>query len=339
MTDSHSEPIDTWLYPTSKGLYCAAGGFYIDPPGAVERAIITHGHSDHARSGHRYVLSTIETMEIMKVRLGKEAAGSFQSLRYGEPLTIGETQVCLAPAGHVIGSAQVVIQHRGKRAVVSGDYKRSRDPTCAPFEVVSCDVFVTEATFGLPVFRHEPAEREIQRLLASIQVAADRAHLVGVYGLGKCQRVIALLREPGYDKPIWLHGALIAMCDAYRSFGIDLGPLSPASDTTCSLAGEIILCPPSALKDRWSRRMTDTVVALASGWMRVRARARQRGVELPLIISDHADWPELLQTIQDTAAEEVWVTHGREDALLHQIKLMGKCGRGLSLVGREDETD
>lgn len=331
--------IETWLYPAERGLYCAAGDFYIDPHRAVERAIITHGHADHARPGHDHVLATPETARIMQVRLGDGAAGGFQAAPLGEPVRIGDATVTLVPAGHVTGSAQVVIDHAGSRAVVSGDYKRTPDPTCPEFEVTQCDLFITEATFALPVFRHEPDDKEIGRLLHSLATVPERTHLIGVYGLGKCQRLIALLRRAGYDKPIWLHGALKAMCDLYREFGIELGDLRLVADADHSLAGEIVLCPPSALNDRWSRRMTDPLVVLASGWMRVRGRARQRGVELPLVISDHADWPELIQTIEDTGAEEVWVTHGREEALVRQLELLGLRGRALALIGREDENE
>ena len=327
----------SWLKPDASGLLCEPGGFHIDPLRAVERAIITHGHSDHARPGHGAVLATPETIAVMKARLGESCAGSFQALRYGETLGLGGATVRLAPAGHILGSAQVVIDHAGCRAVVSGDYKRRADPTTAPFELVPCDLFVTEATFGLPVFRHEPDAREIGRLLHSVATFADRTHLIGAYGLGKTQRLIALLRAAGYDKPVWLHGALKSMCDLYVSLGIDLGDIRLVSDAPDKLPGEIVIAPPSALQDRWTRRLTDPVTAFASGWMRVRARGRQRGVELPLVISDHCDWPELIQTIAETGAEEIWVTHGREDALVHQIGLMGKRGRALALVGWEDE--
>jgi putative mRNA 3-end processing factor len=328
---------ETWLKPDTAGIWCEPGGFHVDPTRAVPRAIITHGHSDHARPGHAAVLATPETIAIMKARLGEDCAGSFQALRHNEPLGIGSVTVRLVPAGHILGSAQVVIERGARRAVVSGDYKRRPDPTAAPFELVTCDLFVTEATFGLPVFRHEPDAREIGRLLASLAAFPDRTHLVGAYGLGKTQRLIALLRAHGYDKPVWLHGALQSMCDLYAALGVELGQLKPVSDASDKLPGEIVLCPPSALEDRWTRRLTDPVRAFASGWMRVRARARQRRVELPLVISDHCDWPELVATIAETNAEEIWVTHGREDALVHQIGLLGKRGRALSLVGYEDE--
>jgi putative mRNA 3-end processing factor len=330
--------IDKWLYPTPSGLYCAPGGFHIDPAAPVERAVITHGHSDHARSGHRAVLATPETVEIMKVRMGSGSAGAFQQTSYGEQLRIGETSVMLLPAGHILGSAQVVIEHAGRRAVVSGDYKRAADPTCRHFELVPCDLFVTEATFGLPVFCHGRPEREIARLLGSLDAFPERTHLVGAYGLGKAQRLIALLRAAGYDKTIYLHGAMLALCDMYVRLGVRLGSLAPVpGDGRAVLPGEIVLCPPSALKDRWSRRLADPLTVFASGWMRVRGRARQRGVELPLVVSDHADWPELIATISETGCEEVWVTHGREEALVHYVASIGKRARALALVGREED--
>jgi putative mRNA 3-end processing factor len=334
-----AQPFESWLQRADEGLYCAPGGFHIDPYLPVARAIITHGHSDHARAGHAAVLATPETVEFMKVRLGDGAAASFQPQRYGEPLRLGPVTVTLHPAGHILGSAQVALEYRGQRVVISGDYKRRPDPTCLPFELVRCDLFVTEATFGLPVFRHEPDSKELGRLLASCAAFPERAHLVGVYSLGKCQRLIALLRRAGYDRTIYLHGGLTSMTDVYIALGQELGPLQLVSETATRLPGEIALCPPSALKDRWSRRLAEPVTALASGWMRVRGRARQRGVELPLVISDHADWPELIQTIDETGAEEIWVTHGREEGLVRQIALMGKRGRALALVGREDEPE
>ena len=330
---------EDWLTPTPRGLYCLPGDFYIDPHQPVDKALITHGHSDHARSGHGAVLATAETIAVMKVRLGENCAGSLQAITSSEKLTLGGVTVSFAPAGHILGSVQIVMTHGSQRAVVSGDYKRRADPTCASFEPVACDLFVTEATFGLPVFRHPSDASEIGKLLASHARFPERTHLVGVYGLGKCQRLIALLRRAGYDRTIWLHGAMEKLCALYVSLGQDLGVLKPVAGETESLAGEIVLCPPSALADRWSRRMVDPITCVASGWMRVRGRARQRGVELPLVISDHADWPELLDTITETGAGEIWVTHGREDALVHQITKMGRCGRALALVGREDEAD
>jgi putative mRNA 3-end processing factor len=332
------ERFDTWLTVDRKGLYCRPGGFHIDPYGGAKRAVITHGHSDHARPGHDHVLATRETLAVMTTRLGTPARLSIQAVAYGETIAIGDVAVTLVPAGHVLGSAQVLIEWKGVRVVVSGDYKRSDDPTCVPFELVPCHLFITEATFALPVFQHGDARAEVAKLIKSCAQFPERAHVVGVYGLGKCQRVIALLRAAGYERPIYLHGALIDCCALYESYSVRLGELQSATSAKREeMKGEIVLAPPSAIADRWSRRLPDPLTAFASGWMRVRARARQQGVELPLVISDHADWRELTGTIAETGAEEVWVTHGREDALLHHIKTTGRRGRALALIGREDE--
>jgi len=329
---------DSWLCIRPEGLYCQPGDFYIDPVRAVPRAVITHAHSDHARPGHDAVLATRETLALMDVRMGPGQAGARQqALAPGETLRVGDVDVRLAPAGHVLGSAQVVMEFEASRAVVSGDYKRAADPTCAPFEPVACDVFVTEATFGLPVFTHPPASGEAAKILASLALFPERTHVVGAYSLGKSQRVIALLRGLGWDKPIYLHGALMPMCEVYQSMGVELGDLRPATVAKkAELAGQIVLAPPSAIADRWARRLTDPVTALASGWMRVRQRARAGGIELPLVISDHADWPELLQTCDDVAAPEVWVTHGNEEALIHALTQRGYRGRALRLIGYDD---
>ncbi|PPC98973.1 MAG: DNA ligase-associated DEXH box helicase [Hyphomicrobium sp.] len=335
-----AQSVERWLYPTEHGLFCEPGGFYIDPHRPVDRAIITHGHGDHARSGHGAVLATPETIAIMKVRYGETCAGAFQSLALREPITMNGVEVSLAPAGHILGSAQIVMTWAGRRAVVSGDYKRASDPTCEAFELVPCDVFVTEATFGLPVFRHEVAANEVHKLFRSMAAEQSRTHLIGAYGLGKCQRMIRLIRDAGYDKPIYLHGAMVALTHLYQQLGIALGDVRPvAHEDPKAFVGGIVLCPPSAIGDRWSRRFNDPVSVFASGWMRIRGRARQRGVELPLVVSDHADWPELIATIQETSAGEIWVTHGREDALVYHLSTLGITARALKLVGRDDDED
>ena len=327
-----------WVETRAEGLYVRPGGFYVDPLRPVDRAVITHGHADHARPGHRAVLATSGTLAIMRTRYGEEAGQARQALAYGETIRIGEVDVALHPAGHVLGSAQVSLTWRGARLVVSGDYKRRRDPTCSAFEPVPCDVFVTEATFGLPVFRHPPDTEEIAKLLHSLAVFPERAHVVGVYALGKAQRLIRLLREAGYDQPLYVHGALQALCDLYEAEGVPLGPLRPAlAAEKEAFRGQIVLAPPSAIADRWSRRLPDPLTAAASGWMRVRQRAKQRGVEMPLVISDHADWDELMQTLDDVGAPEVWVTHGREEALVHAARQRGITARALSLIGFEEE--
>ncbi len=329
---------ETLLCPRPEGLYCPPGDFFIDPVRPVARAVITHGHADHARAGHGLVLATQATLDIMRVRYGDDFAGQVQPLAYGEAIARDGVEVSLVPAGHVLGSAQAVVRWKGMTIVVSGDYKRRRDPTCAGFEPVPCDVFVSEATFALPVFRHPPDADEIAKLVKSVEQFPERTHLVGAYALGKAQRVIRLLREAGYDKTIYVHGALERLNALYERHGVALGPLAPATtETGGDLAGEIVIAPPSAIADRWARRFADPVGAFASGWMRVRARARQQGVELPLVISDHADWDELTGTITEVAPGELWITHGREEALARWAELNGLAARPLSLVGYEDE--
>jgi putative mRNA 3-end processing factor len=328
------------LLPTAAGLCCKLGGFHIDPVRPVERAVITHGHSDHARAGHGAVLATQETLDMMRLRYGENFAGSTQAIRYGEDIRLGDVSVTFHPAGHVLGSAQIAVTANGFRIVASGDYKDAPDPTCTPFELVSCDVFITEATFGLPVFRHGDAADEVRKLLASVTLFPERAHLVGAYSLGKAQRVIALLREAGYDAPIYLHGAMESITHYYESRGVKLGELRAVRGTKkADLAGTVTLAPPSATSDLWTRRFPDPITAFASGWMRVRARARQRGIELPLVISDHADWDGLTATIAATGAGEIWVTHGQEDALVHWCKGKGLRARPLDLVGYGDEEE
>jgi putative mRNA 3-end processing factor len=304
----------------------------------AERALITHGHSDHARGGHGHVLATAETLGIMETRYG--AAGRMQAIRYGERVDIGGVSVRFVPAGHVLGSAQIVLEYKGERVVVSGDYKRRHDPTCLPFEPVPCDIFITEATFALPVFCHPETSSEIARLRAALTAEPARCILVGAYALGKAQRVIAELRRAGHDAPIFIHGALQRLCDLYRDFGVELGELHPITGLKpAELAGRIVIAPPSALNDRWSRRLPDPITAMASGWMRIRQRARQSNIELPLVISDHADWPELTRTIAEINPAEVWVTHGREEALVHWCGRQQIKARELALIGREDEDD
>src|ERR1700728_737910 len=328
------------LLPTPSGVCCKIGGFHIDPTRPVERALITHAHSDHARAGHGAVLATQETLDMMRLRYGENFAGTTQAARYGETIDLGGVKVTFHPAVHVLGSAQIAVEANGLRIVASGDYKNVPDPTCAPFELVPCDVFITEATFALPVFRHGDPDGEIKKLLASVALFPERAHLVGAYSLGKAQRVIALLRRASYAAPIYLHGAMEKITNYYVERGIALGELRLVRGAgKADLAGTITICPPSALNDVWTRRFPDPLAAFASGWMRVRARARQQGVALPLVISDHADWGGLTATIAATGAGEIWVTHGQEDALVHWCTLRGLKARPLDIVGYGDEED
>ncbi len=324
-----------WIEPHPHGIYVRPCDMWIDPSRPTERALVTHGHADHARGGHGDVWATPETLAIMALRYGVEAG---TPMAYGDGIEVNGVKISFHSAGHVLGSAQILLEHAGERVVVTGDYKRRFDPTCAPFEPVACDVLITEATFGLPVFKHPPIAGEIAKLLEAREANPEGCIVVGAYALGKAQRVIAELRAAGHHDPIYIHGAMQKMCELYQAHGVDLGELVLATGLPkAAMKGAIVVAPPSALNDRWARRLPEPVTAMASGWMRVRQRARQRNVELPLIISDHADWDELTGTLKELRPAETWITHGRTDALsrwceLHQLK-----ARALDMVGREED--
>jgi len=329
--------LGSWVKPFPEGIYVKPADAWIDPSQPKATALVTHGHADHARGGHDKVFATPETLAIMAVRYGPQNGAP---VTYGETIRIGQVDVSFVPAGHVLGSAQIVLEHGGEKIVVSGDYKRRPDPTCASFEPVPCDIFITEATFGLPVFRHPATSGEIDRLLRRLRDNPDRCILVGAYALGKAQRLIMEMRGRGHHDPIYIHGALEKLCALYADHGVPLGELRLATGVPKEeMKGHIVIAPPGQLNDRWSRRLPDPITAMASGWMRVRQRARQQLVEMPLIVSDHADWDELTQTIRELAPREVWITHGREEALKHWCMTRQIKARELNLVGYEDEDD
>ncbi|MDC0887405.1 ligase-associated DNA damage response exonuclease [Altererythrobacter sp.] len=334
----------SWIRPEPWGIHVVPANAWIDPGRAVDNALVTHGHADHARGGHGATVATPETLAIMKLRYQTgegPSGGDTTAVAYGETIRLpGGVDATYIPAGHVLGSAQILLEHAGERIICTGDYKRRADPTCPPFEVTACDILITEATFGLPLFTHPPIAEEMAKLLDRLAAYPDRCVLVGAYALGKAQRVIAELRAAGHTQPIYLHGAMEKMCRLYQEHGVDLGELRLVSDAAKDdMRGHIVVCPPSALNDRWSRRLPEPITAMASGWMRVRQRARQRNVELPLIISDHADWGELTRTIEEVDPQETWITHGREDALLRWHQLHQRRARALALIGREDEDE
>src|SRR5262245_9957145 len=312
------------LQETADGLYCPAGDFYIDPWGAVARAVITHAHGDHARAGSTAYLCADSCVPLLKRRFGGDTA--IEGRRYGEVLQLGATRVSFHPAGHVLGSAQVRIEGPDGVWVVSGDYKRAADPTCAPFEPVRCDTFVTESTFGLPIFRWDPTATIIAELLAwwDENRAAGRASLVFCYTLSKAQRILAELALVT-DRRVLVHGAMLSMIEAYRDAGVRMLVASPLIELPrgSSCAGELILAPLLARGTPWMRRIGDFSDAFASGSMRVRGARRQRNVDRGLVLSDHADWPALLETVREVSASRVLATHGHPEPLARYLASQG----------------
>jgi putative mRNA 3-end processing factor len=300
---------------TSRGLYCAAGGFYIDPWQPVEQAIITHAHGDHLRAGSGSYYTAAPGERVTRHRL--PVGAQLSPLEYGETRRFGEVCVSLHPAGHILGSAQIRIEHEGVVWVVSGDYKRDPDPTCAPFEVVPCDVFISEATFALPAYRWTDTALVARDILEWWRGNRERgvASVLCAYALGKAQRILAELAALT-DEPVYLHGAVSSLVDAYREEGVRMLPTLPATvSKVANYSGALILAPPSAAGSTWMRRFGEHRTGFCSGWMRVRGDRRRRGYDRGFVLSDHADWPSLLRTFRDTGAGRILLTHGYTDAM------------------------
>jgi putative mRNA 3-end processing factor len=307
------------ILSTASGLYCAAGDCHIDPWAPVDRALITHAHSDHASPGSAAYLCAAPGATLLRRRLPEARV---ETIAYGESITIGGARVSFHPAGHILGSAQVRVEHGGEVWVVSGDYKRQADPTCAPFEPVRCHTFITEATFGLPIYTWDPSAVVVDEIAAWWREnrEQERASIVFCYVLGKAQRILAELRDRA-DGPIHLHGAMAAMTDAYRESGVQLAPAERITEDMRgkALARSLVLAPLSARGTPWMRRLPGASVGFASGLMRVRGVRRQRAFDRGFVLSDHADWPGLLETIAETGASRVLVTHGWSDALARYL--------------------
>lgn len=305
------------------GLYCEAGGFFIDPWRPVDVALITHAHSDHARSGSARYIATAISGDILKKRLGEQIA--LQGVEYGEKLKLGNTWVSFHPAGHVLGSAQIRVEHGDEVWVISGDYKRCADPTCAPFEVVPCDTFITEATFGLPIYNWDTGADTCRQIYEWWQSEPEIPSLLFCYAFGKAQRVLGELRQ-FTDRPVYVHGAIHALTEIYRQVGVPMVPTIPASELPRShkFQGDLVLAPPSAHRSTWMKRFSQPQTAFASGWMAVRGARRRRGYERGFVLSDHADWKSLVQTVQQTGATTVYVTHGQTDVLSRYLR--EECG-------------
>jgi putative mRNA 3-end processing factor len=313
----------------AEGLYCEAGDFYIDPWRPVARAVITHAHADHCREGHGAYLAQRDAEGLMRSRVGPDMA--FQGLAYGEPLQLGEVTVSLHPAGHVLGSAQVRESHRGEVWVVSGDYFVSgagdANTTCAPFEPVRCDVFITEATFALPIYRWAPQTEvlgEMRAWWADCAAQGKHALLMG-YSLGKAQRLVAGLATADAPGPVLVHAAVERLNEAYRAAGVALPDVETVTPETNfkALRGAIVIAPPAVQDSRWAKALGPHSDAFASGWMRLRGARRRRSVDRGFVFSDHADWPGLLSAIAATGAQRVIVTHGDEGAL---VRYLGEQG-------------
>ncbi|HTM49568.1 MAG TPA: ligase-associated DNA damage response exonuclease [Bryobacteraceae bacterium] len=310
------------LQVDANGLYCAAGRFYIDPWGPVDRAIITHAHADHARSGAKRYLTAEPGRRVLGARLGDSAA--IEGVDYGSPVWMDGVRISLHPSGHVLGSAQVRLEHAGEVWVVSGDYKIAPDRTCAPFDPVRCDTFVTEATFGLPIYRWRPQEevfQQVNRWWRSNQ-EKGKASVIFAYSLGKAQRVLAGV-DPATG-PIYTHGAVERMTGIYRQTGIALPETRLAVTAGAGdWARSLILAPPLANGTPWMRRFGRRSTGFASGWMRIRGARRRRAIDRGFVLSDHADWPGLLAAIESTGASRVWVTHGYRSPMVRWLREKG----------------
>ncbi len=309
------------LHETPAGLYCEAGDFHVDPWGPVPRALITHAHGDHARAGSASYLCADPCAPLLARRFGSSA--TVESIPYGQRITLGQASVSFHPAGHVLGSAQIRIEGPGGVWVISGDYKRAADPTCAPFEVVPCDTFITESTFALPIYRWDPTEQVMSELMEWWAGNRDRGltSIAFCYTIGKAQRLLAELARVT-DQPVLVHGMMVPMIDVYRDAGVRLLPTQTLVERArgTSLAGELVLAPPSARGTPWMRRLGDISDALVSGLMRVRGVRRQRAYDRGFVLSDHADWPSLLSTIDETGASRVLATHGHAEALARYLR-------------------
>ena len=290
-----------WLIKKKEGLYCIPGDFFIDPILPVEKALITHAHTDHARPNNKLILSSKETIDLMKLRYGRNYCLKSQTIKFNEVVKINNLKIRIYPAGHILGSVQFLIEYNGYRLLISGDYKRASDITCIDYEPVKCDSFITEATFGLPIFNHPNDKEEAQKLISSLINNKNSTHLIGVYALGKIKKV--------------------------------------TETSQSELLNSIILCPPSSLNDKWSQKFKNTIKGYVSGWMAIRQRVKQRNIELPIIISDHVDWKGILKTVSDVAPSEVLVTHGREEALVYYLSKKNYRTSALNLIGFEDENE
>ncbi len=328
---------DPLLQPRPEGLYCPSGDFFIDPMLPVARAVVTHAHGDHARSGSGHYDVASSGIGLMQERLGGDSAITAHD--YGSTFRVGDVEVSLHPSGHVLGAAQVRMEYEGRVVVVSGDYKRDPDPTCLPFEPVACDVFVTESTFGLPVYRWPSMDGVIDEMIAWWDDCARRKvpAVLFCYALGKAQRILAELAKRT-DRAVHLHGAMLRLVERYREAGVVMVPTEPVSESAQGrdFAGELIMAPPSAAGSPWMKRFGKASTGFASGWMRIRGARRRRGYDRGFVISDHADWPGLVKSIEQSQASRIYVTHGDGEALIRYLRDQGRDAQSLRVLRPND---
>ena len=319
------------IVDSEQGLFCPDGGFHLDPLLPVERAVLTHAHGDHARAGSGAYLCTPETAALLRRRLGD---ASIETLRQGERRVVGSVTVSLHPAGHMLGSAQVRIEGRAGVWVVSGDYKREPDPSCAPFEPLRCDAFVTEASYALPLFRwDEPAA--VAREIVAWWQGNPATSVLFCYALGKAQRLLAEIARIS-DRPVWVHGMVEPFAQVYREHGVRLSETRHVGDER-GLKGELVLAPITARGTPWMKRFRSFEQAFASGILRIRGTRRRRGFDRGFVVSDHADWPGLLRTIRETGAQRVYAMHGHREALVRYLREVE--GIDAAPIGRAQPAD
>lgn len=322
------------LEQRSKGLYCPAADAWIDPSGPVNRALITHAHADHARPGCEEYWAVNQSEGVLRQRLGRGI--NLHSVAYGEPHKLGQANVSFHSAGHVLGSAQIRIEVAGEIWLVTGDYKRCHDPSCTPFETVNCDVLITESTFGLPIYRWKTGQEIANEIYGWWSEERQHPSILFCYAFGKAQRILAELKAIGVENEILLHGAVETVTKHYRKAGIEMVKTRPLSeiDREDPLKGRLVIAPPSAYRSTWMKRFREPQTAFASGWMTVKGARRRRGYERGFVISDHADWPSLIQTIKESEAKHVYVTHGQDEVLSRYLReVEGIKAESLNLLG------